>query len=196
MTGRALLGIELIGSNLEHIVALNADAIEEIAHDGTGGAGGFLSRLMLVDDAAVGKWRRHCAILARWGTERKRSGLAGSGSVRILTPIVTIQKIQTEPLLPRIPECFGSIINNGIMRGTAGMGRRDCWETGIDVCGESRAALVRMRDLGAYQRYPASEEKARIGLCWVESGTAHLDATCEEERLKRKRWTGGCETGF
>ncbi len=56
MTGGALLGIKPVGSNAEHIVALDADTVDDRAYDGAGldgfaqatrrGSGGLLRNVL------------------------------------------------------------------------------------------------------------------------------------------------------
>jgi hypothetical protein len=65
VTGGALFGIKSIGSYAEHVVALDANAVQDGADDGVGLTDGFHARRMLVDGAACGKFGGHVEILAR-----------------------------------------------------------------------------------------------------------------------------------
>jgi hypothetical protein len=72
VTGGALLGIKPIGSDTEHVVALDADAVQDRTDDGTGLTHGFHAGRMLVDGSTRGKLGAHVEILARAGSRPKR----------------------------------------------------------------------------------------------------------------------------
>jgi hypothetical protein len=82
VTGRALFGIELIGSDLKHVIALDAHTVQEAADNRAGLTHGFHSRLMLVDGAARGKLRRHAQIVACWNVPTKARATASLKCLR------------------------------------------------------------------------------------------------------------------
>jgi hypothetical protein len=73
VTGGALFGIKSIGSDAEHVVALDADAVQDGTDYGAGLTQGFHAGRMLVDGATRRKFRGHGEILARVGA-RQNSG--------------------------------------------------------------------------------------------------------------------------
>jgi len=72
VTGGALLGIKLIGSYAEHVIALDADAVQDGTDDGTRLTHGFHAGRMLVDCSTRGKLGGHVEILARGSVLPKR----------------------------------------------------------------------------------------------------------------------------